>query len=57
MEQADGGSLPDRYLAPAFPSNYAIDPNGVIIFTHVGAIENWKAFLRLFKHAVEVANE
>ncbi len=53
LQLAEGGTVPDRYLAPVFPASYVIDRNGIVIFRHSGAIKDWLEFLPFFKHAAE----
>lgn len=36
-----GGTLPDRAVAPVFPSTVVLDKQGRVVFTHHGPIERW----------------
>lgn len=36
-----GGKLPDRDIAPGFPTTYVLDRNGVVVFSHVGDMHGW----------------
>lgn len=56
LHLADGSTLPDRYLAQVFPSSYVIDRNGIVIFSHRGAILNWEEYFPFFKHSAETAD-
>lgn len=56
LKLSDGSTLPDRYLAQVFPSSYVIDPNGIVVFTHNGAINNWEEYLPFFRHVAESVN-
>ena len=38
---ANGTTLPDRTLAPVFPSTYILDKQGVVVYSHTGPIEDW----------------
>jgi thiol-disulfide isomerase/thioredoxin len=42
---AGGGSLPDRAVAPVFPSTVVLDKSGRVVFTHAGPIEHWSQYL------------
>ncbi|MBI2277623.1 MAG: TlpA family protein disulfide reductase [Dechloromonas sp.] len=46
---ADGGRLADRLLARSFPTTYVLDKHGLVLFSHVGPLHDWRgyeAFLR-----------
>jgi thiol-disulfide isomerase/thioredoxin len=46
---AGGGRIADREIASRFPTTYVLDPNGLVVFSHVGPIPDWsqyEAFLR-----------
>lgn len=43
--------LPDRDIAPVFPSSYVIDRHGVVIFSHRGPIADWTEYLAFFEDA------
>jgi thiol-disulfide isomerase/thioredoxin len=47
---ADGSSVPDRSLAHNYPSTYVLDQNGVVVFRHVGPLEDWVDYLPLLTH-------
>ncbi|MET0081377.1 MAG: TlpA disulfide reductase family protein [Sedimenticola sp.] len=47
----DGSRIEDRRLARVFPTSYLLDPRGVVLFRHNGAIENWNEYLPLLEHA------
>jgi len=40
-----GGTLPDRSVAPVFPSTVVLDRNGRVVFTHQGPIEHWAEYV------------
>lgn len=40
-----GGSLPDRAVAPVFPSTVVVDKSGRVVFAHAGPIERWPEYL------------
>lgn len=45
----DGRRIPDREIAMAFPTTYVLDKRGIVVFSHVGPVEDWTeyaAFLR-----------
>ena len=46
---AGGGSLPDRAVAPVFPSSIVLDPSGRVVFAHHGPIERWSEYLPLLR--------
>jgi thiol-disulfide isomerase/thioredoxin len=51
LRLADGQPLEDRQVARAFPSSYVLDRNGIVLFAHVGPIEDWLEYLAFFEHA------
>ena len=52
LTTADGQTLPDRALAPVFPSSYVLDRNGVILLRHKGPIHDWSEYLPFFRDLV-----
>lgn len=44
LQLADGKQIPDRNLAMAFPATYLLDKNGVVVFSHMGAILDWPEY-------------
>ncbi len=48
---ASGSTLPDRYLARAFPTTYVLDQHGRVLFAHRGPIHNWHEYLPFIRHA------
>ncbi|TCJ15439.1 TlpA family protein disulfide reductase [Parasulfuritortus cantonensis] len=48
---ADGGRLPDRALAMAFPTTYVLDKRGIVLFGHVGPVADWSQYLALLRDA------
>ncbi len=53
LRLADGKTISDRAIAPAFPSTYVLDGHGLVLFAHAGAISDWSAYLPLLRHAAE----
>jgi thiol-disulfide isomerase/thioredoxin len=46
---AGGGRIPDRRIASRFPTTYVLDKRGLVVFSHVGPVEDWRqyeAFIR-----------
>lgn len=41
---AGGGTLPDRAVAPVFPSTLVLDRSGRVVFRHHGPIERWSEY-------------
>lgn len=48
-----GIEIPDRKIAKVFPSTYVLDRNGVILFSHIGAIMDWTEYLPFFEESVQ----
>jgi len=48
-----GEKIPDRQLAHVFPSSYVIDKHGIVIFSHMGSVEDWSEYVGFFKDAVK----
>lgn len=46
---AGGGTLPDRAVAPVFPSTVVLDRAGRVVFTHHGPIERWDEYLAFLR--------
>jgi thiol-disulfide isomerase/thioredoxin len=46
---ADDTTLPDRYLAPGFPTSYVLDQNGRVLFAHRGPVSDWNSLLPLLR--------
>lgn len=42
---ANGKTIPDRSIAVAFPTSYVLDKNGIVVFSHVGPIQDWSQYL------------
>ncbi len=38
---ADGKAVAEKMIANVYPSSYLIDKNGVVVFAHRGAVNNW----------------
>ncbi|MEJ1297509.1 MAG: hypothetical protein RPU64_03020 [Candidatus Sedimenticola sp. (ex Thyasira tokunagai)] len=51
LSLADGSTITDRQLAAAFPTNYIIDGNGVILFKQRGPVADWLELLPFLLHA------
>ena len=49
---ADGGALPDREVAARFPTSYVLDRHGVVLFRHVGPIDDWQAYMPFLEDVV-----
>lgn len=49
LRVAGGGSLPDRAVAPVFPSTVVLDKSGRVVFSHHGPIERWADYLPQLK--------
>lgn len=48
-----GSQVEDRAIARVFPSSYVLDRNGMVIFSHRGAVHNWLDYISFFDHAVK----
>jgi len=53
LSLADGDSVEDRLIARVFPSSYVLDKNGLVIFSHLGPVEDWTEYVDFFEHAVQ----
>lgn len=49
----DGSKIPDRQVSRVFPSSYVIDKHGVIVFSHMGSIEDWSEYVPFFNDVVK----
>ncbi|MCW9025203.1 MAG: TlpA family protein disulfide reductase [Gammaproteobacteria bacterium] len=52
FQLADGSVIPDRAVSKLFPSSYVLDKNGIVVFSHRGAIRNWLEYLAFFEDLV-----
>jgi thiol-disulfide isomerase/thioredoxin len=43
----NGDKLPDRIVAPGFPTTHVLDRNGIVVFTHVGDMHGWPHYREL----------
>ncbi len=48
---ADGRRIPDREIAVRFPTSYVLDRRGMVLFRHVGPIDDWDGYLPFFVDA------
>lgn len=51
LSLAEGGRLPDRDLAKAFPSTYVLDRRGLVLFSHTGPLHAWSEYIPFLRHA------
>lgn len=49
MRLADGRVIPDRSLAPVFPTTYVLDRHGIVVFAHMGPLHQWSQYLPFLK--------
>jgi peroxiredoxin len=53
FQLAEGETISDRRLAPAFPSTYVLDGNGIVVFAHAGRVVGWPGYEPLLQHIVK----
>ncbi len=53
---ANGATIADRDIARLFPSSYIIDKNGVVVFSHRGAVNNWLEYIELIQDVADQTN-
>lgn len=53
---ADGTSLGDRRLVPAYPTTYILDANGLVVFHQAGPGERWNQYEQLIRHIATPTN-
>lgn len=41
---AGGGQIRDRDLATVFPTTYVLDRHGVVVFSHIGPVPDWRQY-------------
>ncbi|MDP2792621.1 MAG: redoxin domain-containing protein [Sulfurisoma sp.] len=41
---SDGGNIRDREIAARFPTTYVLDRHGVVVFSHVGPVHDWRQY-------------
>ncbi|HEB55164.1 MAG TPA: TlpA family protein disulfide reductase [Gammaproteobacteria bacterium] len=49
---ANGNLIPDRAIARVFPSSYVIDKNGIVVFGHHGAVNDWLEYINFIQDLV-----
>lgn len=47
---SNGSLLDHRRLAPAYPSTYILDANGLVVFRQAGAGKHWEQYEKLIRH-------
>jgi len=52
FRMANGSRIHDRRIAARFPSSYVLDANGIVAFSHVGAIHGWPQYEPLIRHII-----
>ncbi|MGB0749298.1 MAG: TlpA family protein disulfide reductase [Magnetospiraceae bacterium] len=50
---SDGTSLPDRTLAPVFPSTYVLDKHGIVVHAQIGPTLNWPEYAPFLEDAAK----
>lgn len=53
LKLANGDSIPDRAVARVFPATYVLDKHGVIVFSHLGPINQWDEYAPFLKDVME----
>lgn len=48
-----GEKIPDRQLAHVFPASYVIDKHGIVVFSHMGSIDDWSVYVPFFMDVVK----
>ncbi len=54
---ADGKTIGDRQLAKVFPTTYVLDKHGIVVFSHVGPVENWLQYLPFMLDAASISGK
>ncbi len=49
---ANGTVIPDRAIAGVFPSSYVLDKNGIVVFAHRGAVNDWLEYINFIHDLV-----
>lgn len=49
-----GEKIPDRQLARVFPASYVIDKHGVVVFSHMGSIDDWSEYVGFLKMQLNI---
>ncbi|MBU1215008.1 MAG: TlpA family protein disulfide reductase [Gammaproteobacteria bacterium] len=49
----NGTVLKDRLIAPVFPSTYVLDTRGIVVFSHIGSLPDWPAYLPLLQDVAD----
>lgn len=50
-----GGKLPDRDVAPGFPTTHVLDKNGIVVFSHIGDMHGWPHYEPLLRDLMTYA--
>lgn len=53
LDVAGGKTLRDRDIAFAFPNTYILDKNGIVVFSHIGAVSGWPQYLPMLRDVAE----
>lgn len=51
LRLAGGGRIADREIARSFPTSYVLDKHGLVIFSHVGPVHDWRQYEAFFRDA------
>lgn len=51
LHLAGGGTIPDREIARSFPTTYVLDKHGLVIFSHVGPVHDWRQYAPFLRDA------
>ena len=49
LSLANGVKIRDRDIAPAFPTTYILDKQGIVVFSNIGPVAHWPQYLPLLR--------
>lgn len=54
---ASGAAVSDRDIASRFPTTYVLDKHGLVLFSHVGPVSDWRQYEAFLRDAAERSGE
>lgn len=53
----NGGTIEDREVASVFPASYVLDKHGLVVFSHMGSVQNWSEYVPFFRDVAKYSGK
>lgn len=53
LRLTNGGQIADREIARSFPTTYVLDKHGLVVFSHIGPVDDWRQYEAFLRDAAE----